>query len=111
MADSVFKRDHHQPPVVLTSSGPLNISLEDMFDLILRCLIHSLTSLVRLEPRQCAPDAITKGYDRFEARHEALDLAVIKDNAPHLVAQQSPCQLRFQARNKVGWDMHDVRFY
>src|SRR5712692_11861727 len=96
---------------MLTSSGPGNISLEDVFDLILRRLIHPLTSLVRLEPRQCAPDAIPKGYDRFEARHETFDLAIIEDCTPHLVAQQSPCQLRFHTRNKVGWDMHDVRFY
>ncbi len=60
-------------------SGPFNIRLEDVFDLILRRLIHPLTSLVRLEPRQCTPDAIPKGYDRFEARHETFDLAIIED--------------------------------
>src|SRR6266404_8061940 len=96
---------------MLTSSQPFDISLEDVFDLLLRHLIHSLTSLVRFEPRQCAPNAIPKGYDRFEARHETFDLAIIEDCTPHLVAQQSPCQLRFQARNKVGWDMHDLRFH
>ena len=64
---------------MLTSSGPFDISLEDVFDLLLRRLIHSLASVVRLEPRQCAPDAIPKGYDRSEARHETFDLAIIED--------------------------------
>src|SRR3981081_960423 len=96
---------------MLTSSEPFGISLEDVFDLLLRRLIHPLTSLVRLEPREGAPDAIPKGYERFEARHETLDLAIIEDGTPHLVAQQSPCQLRFHPSNKVGWDMHDLRFH
>ena len=96
---------------MLTSSEPFGISLEDVFDLLLRRLIHPLTSLVRFEPREGAPDAIPKGYNRLEARHETLDLAIIEDDTPHLVSQQSPCQLRFQTRNKVGWDVHDLRSY